>query len=128
MIRKTLICRSTSDESTVGSIALGGDWQLTDMNGQPISSDDFKGQWYFLYFGFCHCPDICPDELEKVSAVMTELCEIISKCFNFVNGFSVSLVLLLAAKNNSIPNLKTLDRRRGGCFGVVNRMSRLLAQ
>ena len=60
-------------EQVHGEINIGGDWALTDMNNEPIGSDDFKGKWYFLYFGFCHCPDICPDELEKVSAVMDEL-------------------------------------------------------
>ncbi len=40
---------------------------------QRVSRDDFKGQWVLLYFGFTFCPDICPDELNKMTAVIEKL-------------------------------------------------------
>lgn len=52
-------------------VAVGqGDFRLVDHTGQPRSKADFKGQWVLLYFGFTHCPDICPEVLEKVSQVV----------------------------------------------------------
>ncbi|XP_053108811.1 protein SCO2 homolog, mitochondrial isoform X2 [Hemicordylus capensis] len=52
-------------------VAIGqGDFHLVDHRGQPRSKADLKGSWVLLYFGFTHCPDICPDELEKMSRVV----------------------------------------------------------
>ncbi|XP_053718522.1 protein SCO2 homolog, mitochondrial [Synchiropus splendidus] len=55
-------------------VALGhGNFSLLDHRGQRKTKKDFLGNWVLLYFGFTHCPDICPDELDKLSAVVKEL-------------------------------------------------------
>lgn len=55
-------------------VALGqGTFSLLDHNGKRCNKKDFLGNWVLLYFGFTHCPDICPDELEKLSAVVSQL-------------------------------------------------------
>ena len=53
--------------------AIGGSFKLTDQNGQPISDDDLKGKPFLVFFGYTHCPDVCPTTLFEVSEVMRSL-------------------------------------------------------
>lgn len=50
-----------------GKAVIGGSFELLDGQGRPFSNEDLKGRFSVLYFGFTNCPDICPDELEKLS-------------------------------------------------------------
>lgn len=57
-------------------VAVGqGDFSLLDHTGRRRTKRDFLGGWTLLYFGFTHCPDICPDELDKMTSVVRLLDE-----------------------------------------------------
>jgi cytochrome oxidase Cu insertion factor (SCO1/SenC/PrrC family) len=50
--------------------AIGGPFRLTGADGQSVSDRDFRGQWLLVYFGYTHCPDICPTTLADISQTL----------------------------------------------------------
>ena len=51
------------------------EFELTDHNGDPFGSDQLKGKWSLLFFGFTHCPDICPTTMATSARMYAELDE-----------------------------------------------------
>ena len=50
--------------------AIGGPFQLTDQAGQSISEKNLRGKPTLIFFGFTHCPDVCPTSLFEISEVL----------------------------------------------------------
>lgn len=46
------------------------DFHLTDHNGKPRSLGDFKGKVVVLFFGYTHCPDVCPTKLADLAQTL----------------------------------------------------------
>lgn len=57
----------------VGKPLVGGPFNLITHEGKPFSDKDLVGKWSIIYFGFTHCPDICPDELDKLGIMLDSL-------------------------------------------------------
>ena len=51
------------------------DFSLFDYNNQPFTLDNFKGRWSLVFFGYTHCPDICPAALSSMVEVNKALVE-----------------------------------------------------
>jgi protein SCO1/2 len=56
-----------------GGSAIGGPFNLIDQNGKPITDGDIKGRPSLVFFGYTHCPDVCPTTLFDMSEVMRAL-------------------------------------------------------
>jgi protein SCO1/2 len=52
---------------------VGGPFRLTDHNGRQVTEQDFKGKPFLVFFGFTHCPDICPTALFEMSETLRRL-------------------------------------------------------
>jgi protein SCO1/2 len=50
--------------------AIGGPFQLTDQTGQTVTEKNLQGRPTLIFFGFTHCPDVCPTELFQVSEIL----------------------------------------------------------
>jgi protein SCO1/2 len=59
----------------LGRPLVGGPFQLIDHNGKPFSEQNLKGKYSLVYFGFTHCPDICPEELDKMAGMIDNVKE-----------------------------------------------------
>ena len=59
--------------TTQGPSAIGGPFKLIDQDGKPITDQDFKGRPFLVFFGYRHCPDICPITLFEMSEVLRVL-------------------------------------------------------
>jgi protein SCO1/2 len=55
---------------TPGPSAIGGPFKLIDQDGKPITNQDMKGKPLLVFFGYTHCPDICPTTLFELSEVL----------------------------------------------------------
>jgi|ERR1700674_1341658 len=53
--------------------AIGGPFRLIDQNGRSVSDQDFKGHPFLVFFGYTHCPDVCPTTLFEVSEIFGKL-------------------------------------------------------
>ena len=53
--------------------AVGGPFRLTDQDGRTVTDEDLKGRTSLVFFGFTHCPDVCPTTLFDISQIMHAL-------------------------------------------------------
>jgi protein SCO1 len=62
-------------QSPIGpaAAAVGGPFRLEDQNGRRVTDQDMKGRPFLVFFGYTHCPDICPTSLFDISQVLRKL-------------------------------------------------------
>ena len=57
----------------ISGVDYGRSLALSDHHGQPRRLEDFRGKAVVLFFGFTHCPDVCPTTLADMAQVMRQL-------------------------------------------------------
>ena len=67
--------------------AIGGPFQLTDQAGQIVTEKSLQGRPTLIFFGFTHCPDVCPTSLFEISEVLRAMGE----DANRVNAYFISV-------------------------------------
>jgi protein SCO1/2 len=67
--------------------AIGGPFQLADQAGQTVTEKNLKGRPTLIFFGFTHCPDVCPTSLFEISEVLKAMGEDADR----VNAYFVSV-------------------------------------
>jgi len=54
--------------------SVGGPFELIDArSGHQVSDRDFRGKWLLIFFGYTHCPDVCPTTLSNIAEAMNQL-------------------------------------------------------
>ncbi len=59
--------------SSIARISVGGPFELTRADGQPISDKDIAGAPHAMFFGFTHCPEVCPTTLSEAAGWLQQL-------------------------------------------------------
>jgi protein SCO1/2 len=54
---------------------IGGPFALEDGDGRTVTDESFRGKPFLVYFGYTHCPDVCPSELARISDVLAAMGE-----------------------------------------------------
>jgi len=65
--------QSAPNANTIELSGLGGPFNLVGSDGRPFSSAKLNGKPYALFFGFTHCPDVCPTTLARLIKLRQQL-------------------------------------------------------
>lgn len=69
----TALLWRSSGPAVVGEALIGGPFAMTDQNGKRVTEKDFLGRYMLVFFGYTYCPDVCPTELQVMTAALDML-------------------------------------------------------
>jgi protein SCO1/2 len=68
-----LTLTSDMQPSSGNTSRIGGPFMLTAADGRVVTDRTFRGHWMLVYFGYTHCPDVCPTTLLSVAKTLEKL-------------------------------------------------------
>jgi len=83
--------------------ALNGPIDLVDVNGSAVTQADFAGQPALIYFGFTHCPDVCPTSMYAIAEALAQ-----------ENGYDVQPILVTVDPARDTPEVMRAYTQTGG--------------
>jgi protein SCO1/2 len=63
----------TRQVQSSGTALVGGPFSLIGADGKTVTDQDFRGRYMLVFFGFTHCPDICPADLQVIAEALDKL-------------------------------------------------------
>jgi len=103
--------------------AIGGPFQLTDQAGQTVTDKNLKGRPTLIFFGFTHCPDVCPTALFEISEVLRTM----GKDADRLNAWFVSVDPERDSVTAMKDYLSSFDPRLKGLTGSPEAVAKMLA-
>jgi protein SCO1 len=103
--------------------AIGGPFQLTDQSGQPVTEQNLKGRPSLIFFGFTHCPDVCPTALFEISEILRAM----GKDADRVNAYFVSVDPERDSKEAMRDYLSSFDPHLKGLTGDPEAIAKVLS-
>ena len=93
--------KENNKTESYGKPKVGGPFTLVDHFGVPVTDADYRGKYMLIYFGYTFCPDVCPEELDKMA-------EIVDACHakGFGTDIMVPLFISCDPKRDSVSGIK----------------------
>ena len=103
--------------------AIGGPFQLTDQTGATVTEKSLLGRPTLIFFGFTHCPDVCPTTLFEISEVLRAM----GKDADGVNAYFVSVDPERDSKEAMKDYLSSFDPHLKGLTGDPEAIAKVLS-
>jgi protein SCO1/2 len=103
--------------------AIGGPFQLTDTGGQTVTDKNLLGRPTLIFFGFTHCPDVCPTSLFEMSEVLRAM----GKDADKVNAYFVSVDPERDTAAAMKDYLSSFDPHLKGLTGTPDEVAKVIA-
>src|ERR1700760_1139008 len=103
--------------------AIGGPFQLTDQTGQTVTEKSMLGHPTLIFFGFTHCPDVCPTTLFEMSEVLKAM----GKDGDSVNAYYISVDPERDTAASMKDYLSSFDPRLKGLTGPPEAVAKVIS-
>jgi protein SCO1/2 len=104
--------------------AIGGPFQLTDQTGQTVTEKAMQGHPTLIFFGFTHCPDVCPTTLFEISEVL----RVMGKDADRVNAYYISVDPERDTSAAMKDYLSSFDPHLRGLTGNADAVAKVLSE